>query len=69
MRWNRRNERDCEGMGHLRKGSPMTKLDLKSSPIDIRVGILKPWKAKDYRSGRMKHCDQQIDDLKTIGRE
>jgi len=56
-------------MGHLRKGSPMMKLDLKSSPIDIRIGISKPWKAEDYRSGRVKCRDQQIDNLKTIGRE
>jgi len=56
-------------MGHLRKVSPIMKLDLKSSPIDIRVGISKPQEAKNYRSGRVECHDQQIDNLKAIGRE
>jgi len=30
-------------MRHLRKVSPKTKLDLKSSPVDVRIGITKPW--------------------------
>src|SRR5882724_10863576 len=69
MRRIRGNERNCEGMRHLRKVSPKTKLDLKSSPVDIRTGIMKPWKAKNNRSGRVKGRDQKVDDLKGTGRE
>jgi len=63
------NEGNCKGMRHLREVVPNTKLDLKSSPVDIRIGITKPWKAKNNRSGRVKGRDKQIDNLKRTWRK
>jgi len=69
MRQIRRNKRNCKGMRHLGKVSPKTKLDLKSSTVNIRIGITKPWKAKNDRSSRVKGCDQQVNDLKRTWRK
>ena len=43
-------------------------LELKLSPVNIRISITEPRKTKNNRSHRMKSNDQEVNNLETVRR-